>query len=379
MPRRKEDELQFSTDSFLDVVCNLVGILIILIIVAGLRVSRAPVILAQEETAPAAPADGEPPLPVLTVPPSIKLTELGGWLEAAPAAPDEAPAELPPPAEPPSELVAQAEQLRTLMSQLAEQQAELRDRAAAARRSEQAAGEQLRDVAARVEAEASGVEAKAADAEQVAHRIRELEELVATLKNESVALAEQSVQAHVLKHNVTPISRQVSEQDEVHFRLEGNKVSVVPMDALAEVLKQRMQKSGDLFIRLDRYEGTAGPVDGYVMHYVIEKTKPSAIEELRNGGSFVRIQLTYYELEVRKEIVSETVDEALRPGSKFMTALHKTRPGSSLTFWVYPDSFAAHRKLQDFAHEARFDVAARPLPFGVPIAGSPHGSKSSAQ
>ena len=41
-----------------------------------------------------------------------------------------------------------------------------------------------------------------------------------------------------------------------------------------------------------------------------------------------------------------------------MTTLRGSRPGTSLTFWVYPDSFDAHRKLQDFAHEARFDVAA---------------------
>jgi hypothetical protein len=237
----------------------------------------------------------------------------------------------------------------------------------------------LRDLSTRVEADTSQHSEQAANANEVAAKIRELEAKVATLKTESEELAEQPAPAHILKHNVTPISRQVSEQDEVHFRLAGNRISVVPMESLAEALKTRMQRSGDLFIRLDRYEGTAGPVEGYVMNYVIEKTKPSAIEELRNGGSFMRIQLTYYELEVRKDAVTESVDEALRPGSKFMTALRGARPGTSLTFWVYPDSFEVHRTLQEFAHEARFEVAARPLPMGVPIAGSPHGSRSAAQ
>jgi len=379
MPRRREVELQFSTDSFLDIVCNLVGILIILIIVAGLRVSRAPAIVAADEPAPANPDVSEAPLPLLAVASSIKPNELGGWLQPAPAAPNEAIERAPAPEEPAAELVEQAEQLRQLMSQLARQRAELADRESSARRSHAASDEQLQALSAQVRADESHSRQSTADADAIVQKIRELETQVAALKNESLALSEQPAPTQVLKHNVTPISRQVSESDEVHFRLAGNRISVVPMEDLAAALKQRMQKSGDLFIRLDRYEGTAGPVDGYVMHYVIEKTRPSAIEELRNGGSFVRIQLTYYELEVRKEVVSETVEEALRPGSRFMTALYRTRPGAALTFWVYPDSFEAHRKLQDFAHEARFDVAARPLPFGVPIAGSPHGSKSAAQ
>ena len=40
--RRPPAELQFGSDSFLDVVANIVGILIILIVIAGLRVSQIP-------------------------------------------------------------------------------------------------------------------------------------------------------------------------------------------------------------------------------------------------------------------------------------------------------------------------------------------------
>ena len=41
--RGGRSELQVGNDSFLDIVANIVGILIILIVVAGVRVSRAPV------------------------------------------------------------------------------------------------------------------------------------------------------------------------------------------------------------------------------------------------------------------------------------------------------------------------------------------------
>ena len=42
MSRRREFEIMFGSDSFLDVVANIVGILIILIVIAGVRVSQAP-------------------------------------------------------------------------------------------------------------------------------------------------------------------------------------------------------------------------------------------------------------------------------------------------------------------------------------------------
>ena len=41
--RRKVREIEFSFDSFLDVVANIVGILIILIVVAGIKAGAAPV------------------------------------------------------------------------------------------------------------------------------------------------------------------------------------------------------------------------------------------------------------------------------------------------------------------------------------------------
>ena len=43
MRRGTSGETQFSSDSFLDIIANLVGILIILILLGGLAASRAPV------------------------------------------------------------------------------------------------------------------------------------------------------------------------------------------------------------------------------------------------------------------------------------------------------------------------------------------------
>jgi hypothetical protein len=51
----------------------------------------------------------------------------------------------------------------------------------------------------------------------------------------------------------------------------------------------------------------------------------------------------------------------------------------TVTFWTYPDSFAAYRKLRELLYERGYTVAGRPLPMGQPISGSPYGSKTAAQ
>jgi hypothetical protein len=81
MPRHRVPDTEFGSDSFLDIVANVVGILIILIVVAGVRVSRAPVVLST------AAASGATSLPTAReASPSVSV--------------DAAPAESAPPAEP---------------------------------------------------------------------------------------------------------------------------------------------------------------------------------------------------------------------------------------------------------------------------------------
>jgi hypothetical protein len=52
---------------------------------------------------------------------------------------------------------------------------------------------------------------------------------------------------------------------------------------------------------------------------------------------------------------------------------------NSITLWVYADSYPLFRKLREDLHARGFLVAARPLPDGIPIRGSPAGSLSAGQ
>ena len=78
--------------------------------------------------------------------------------------------------------------------------------------------------------------------------------------------------------------------------------------------------------------------------------------------------------------IGETADEALAPNSEFRKALKSLRRGrNTVTIWLYPESFDAFRKLRKELYAAGFAIAARPLPPGEAIGGSPEGTKSAAQ
>ncbi len=51
----------------------------------------------------------------------------------------------------------------------------------------------------------------------------------------------------------------------------------------------------------------------------------------------------------------------------------------AITVWVYEDSFGTFAPLRKELHARGFQVAARPLPYGLPIGGSLDGSKSEAE
>jgi hypothetical protein len=114
---------------------------------------------------------------------------------------------------------------------------------------------------------------------------------------------------------------------------------------------------------------------------VIEVRRMSPQEErthgLREGYS---LELSRCVVIPDPSLQGETVEEALRRGSRFAMALRTASSGAALTFWTYPDSFAVYRQLSEAAHAEGFLVAARPMPFGQNIIGDRRlGTRSAAQ
>lgn len=369
--RRPRAEMQFGSDSFLDVIANIVGILIILIVIAGMRVSEAPVLMS----VPAPMAEREP---IRTAEPDELGLPVLFAAEPPPPPPPvvERPRSLP--AEPPQELVEQAARLQRELQALARDHGVLAQRLTAEHEAADTFTQRLAALQAQLASTQSQAAEKQSSARQTARDLAAARQELADLVRQVRQIEADAPVAETLEHRINPISRVVT-GDERHFRLEKGRVTEVPIEKLAERLREQIERRKDSLLKLRQYQGEVGPIDGFLMKYLVERGGLSVIDELKFGPGMYRIAVTQWRIEPDREMPSESIDEALTAGSRFYTSLLQTKQGSVLTFWIYPDSFAEFRRLQKFAHEHGFLVAGRPLPPGIPIMGSPNGSKSTAQ
>jgi hypothetical protein len=352
MSRRNREEIPFGSDSFLDVLANIVGILIILIVAAAARMGRAPdpVLLSQKApesavAAPAAPARGAPepesdePPPELTA----EMAAIAGRLTALDTKANAVDARL-------KQVQAQILSSRKALSD---------DQKDAAGRTTELRDAQLR--VARLE-------------ESLGERKQVLSGLLAEFEEAQNA----RTPALEVRHRLAPISQEIT-GEEIHFRVSKGRVTVVPLNLLVERIKTQLERQKEWLANRGRHEAVVGPVDGYTMRYTVEKRALSPLDRSRLGYGAYRIAVTHYELVPEPDLIGETAEEALRRNSKFAQVVKTAQDGAALTFWVYPDSFHAYRILQAACQAEGFIVAGRPLPDGIPIRGSPDGARSAGQ
>lgn len=386
MSRRiPQGEANFGSDSFLDIVANIVGILIILIVIAGVRMSQAPVTMTENQ-------------PLSPPQPEIIDTDLVAFLPKIEADPPikEAPGLLLTQQAPePKQIVPQQPRIiykepsAELLSEVRRMEAELSELDQVMQSRKIGAQEllfQKQTVSGKVQSLVSQLEQKSDTLEERYEKLlglvtskeetqRELERVVAQSRQVSVPRDE----VKQLKHRLTPVSQLVTDK-EWHFLLSENKVSYVPINELLDDLRDQVLKRGNWLAKYREHHGKVGPIRGYTMKYVVERQVLSAIDQLRNGGSRgFRVGVTKWEIDRDDDVREENEEVALQVQSRFYQALTDIGTGSTLTFWVYPDSFELYRALQKHAHSLGYQVAGRPLPFGVPIAGSPQGTRSAGQ
>jgi hypothetical protein len=104
------------------------------------------------------------------------------------------------------------------------------------------------------------------------------------------------------------------------------------------------------------------------------------MEELIERKSIRRYDLRAWEIVPEYENRGETYESTRNPISEYSRAINRINPArATITVWVYPDSFSIYRRLRADLVERGFSVAARPLPEGMTIRGSPQGTQSAAQ
>jgi hypothetical protein len=362
MPRRRRNGgFSLDSDSFLDIVANIVGILIILIVVVGVRVGQSAAAPKAVEPVAAVVAP-RPAVQPVVAPRPVFLREPA---PVAPAAPEPSP-----------ELLASIDRAIRDTERLRAEQLTLQ--AEAGRLDAEIVA--LTAEAGTIAEEHVSLSGRLSAAEEAGRvLVAQLDELRSTLDGLGRQISDVPVeQVTVLRHRLNPIGREVRGR-ELHFRIAGGRIARVPIEELVERLKPQLERQKDWIAKYNRHQGRVGPLEGFTMEYVAERSRLGVVEELRLGAQMMRIVVAGWKVVPEPNLVTESADEALRGDSRFLSVLRLAPPDTTLTFWVYPDSFEAYRRLQEFAHAEGFSVAARPLPHGVPIAGSPQGSRSSSQ
>ena len=331
MARPKPEEISSAgQDSFLDVVTNIVGILIILVMVVGGRVGQIGL-----DAVPKANAKAE------------ELERELGQLEIELATAENGI----------SELAAHGRSIQAAAAGAAEARIHLATAVSAAK--------------LEVELRKQDVDgARVRAAESTAKR-KQLEVEIEKCSLELEGLAHLPATTKEVLAYPTPIGRTVN-GDELHFRLDAGRIAYIPLTELFEMAKAQTQRKGAGIANLQNRIETVGPIQGFSLDYVIE----ARVDQARGQ---VLIRSREWVVRPMQENLGETPAEAIRPGSKFLRVMANITPETAVTLWCYPDSFEAFRTVREELHRRGLPTAGRPLPEGAPIGGSADGSKSVVQ
>jgi len=350
--RRPTREIPFSFDSFLDIVANVVGIIIRLILVAWVGGRSYSALMERRDATPTeatalpAPKAEDDPL-------SLQISKSQQELEAARA-----------------RLLAQMRDLGLVQ----------RDR------------EQLQTKLAGLEKEHKQLDVRQHDLDRAggdrermlrlaALSMDELQRRQRTLLDEIKNLEAQPAPRKELRYR-TPVSRTV-QADEVFFECRNGRVTFIDLPAFMQEVQGRFQDAVGQLRNNWKIDEVTRPVGAFRLRYVIER-EPDSIEAFGPGskpssdGGF-RYGLSGWVVEGVTPQRGETLEAALAPNSDFRRLVDALDSTTVITFWVYPDSFELFRRLRDALYERGLEVAGRPLTLGAPIAASRHGTASRGQ
>lgn len=322
MPRTiRESDAGFGSDSFLDVIANMVGILIILVVVVGIRVKQMPQV----------PKELDP----------ATVNELANREGAT-------------------------RSLETNVMDLDQQMKHVQQLTAARADERAALALLLADGERELNARRAALDKHGREQFDLERELAGAKTLLDRLERDRDATKNQKSKPVEIRNYPTPISQTVFGK-EAHFQLQGGRIVHVPLEELQELfVHDAKEKLYRLRNESDITE-TVGPRGGFRLQYTLVRTG--------NMG-----QLEGYDLVPMNHRLGEPLQVALGPQSQFRSELSRLSPKqTTVTLWTYPDSFAEFRALKKELYQLGFPVAARPLQDGQLIGGSPNGSKSAAE
>lgn len=344
--RRRNTGVSVGHDAFLDIVANLVGILIILVVVLGAQ--------SQAIMREVVPQQVEPEDPKKRVAGQQDMEALAtAAVHAASAQADSIRLErtikvLD------SKIDRQAERRTILLTLLSEAEAAWED--------EQSKLDEASQKAAQRSTETS----------ELKNKLTELAGAKAQLSN-----AQPPVVA--ISHLPTPMAKTVFGQ-EVYLRLKDDRLSVIPFEQLAEEIGRDFRRTASS-MREGVSDAAVGPVRGYVARYVLNRSN----ELVSNGkgiSQMSRARVMVASFEPLREPHGTPIETVLTNDDWLDVELNGYPPGTTtVTVAVYPDSYGSFRKLREKIYAKGYASAARPIKPGSPIYVnfSGGGSRSVAQ
>jgi hypothetical protein len=351
--RRPTREIPFSFDSFLDIVANVVGIIIRLILVVWVGARSYSSI---QPMPPAEPASRDVVVdrPLPEDPLQHELARHQRELADARA-----------------RLLEQLRQLQLVEQEQQRTHGQLTALGAQRRSLEGEQSKLAREGAERGQA----AQLAALSLDELRRRGQRLAEEVRAL--EKLPPVKKTLRYH------TPVSRPVN-SEELLFECRQGRVTFIDIAALLAEVRAGMEDKARLLQTQWQVADVAGPVGPFRLRYVLERERGTLDAALLGGapagGGGFRYGLSEWQLEPVALERGEPVDVALADGSEFRQIVEALDPQMTVvTFWVYPDTFAGYRRLRDFLYDRDVVVAGRPLPEGVPIASSRRGTASRGQ
>jgi hypothetical protein len=325
-------------DSFLDIVSNIVGILIILVMVTGVRAKNY-----KPDTEPTETFD--------------EVQALQDELDSERQVADNRRLEL-------QELNHQIDEVEGLAKARDRQRMALATAAEAMRRKVQERRESL--------------DSKSQSQFDFSRQLADAQAQVAQLESAKNQIESSRPETIKVKALPTPLAKTVRGK-EAHFQLRANRIIWIPLEQLLGEFKQDARSKASQLLSMSEFTEIVGPYGGFRLRYTLERQQISPELAMATGAGGQYAQLRRWTLIPTSNTLGETIEEALGPGSRFRRRVASLPPGTTITIWTYNDSFEDFRRVKEDLFASGFDTAGRPLPDGVPIGGSPEGTRSAAQ
>lgn len=343
----KNESIQFSFDSFLDLVTNVVGIIIRLILVTwvGARSYHASMQFLELE-----------PLPALEKP-KVVDDPLHARIEQTKSELDDAKTRLLAQLKELEEVEHKAQDANAQLASLVKERSDLEN--------------------ARMSLAATGA-ARGAQVQQASFTVDDVRKRSRKLLDEIKILEASEAKKKQLKYHA-PLSKAV-QIEEMFFECKNGRVTYIDLPAFMNEVKSSMDDISRELRTTFRVERTTSSVGAFKLRYAIERERSvTDVGSSPSSGGF-RYGLSEWIVEPLTPERGETAAQALKEKSEFRQLVDPLDPSlTAVTFWVYPESFELFRKLRDHLYDRGHDVAGRPLTPGASIAASRHGTASRGQ